>query len=76
MSNIATETFGLGVTLSTPLKNFKQIKAIDIDTKVEIIYINQKDASKKLNINKFTLARYIKNNKPYNNMLFSKIITE
>lgn len=51
----------------------KQIKAINIDTKEETIYVNQKDASNKLKIGAHTVSKYIKNGKPFNGMLFIKI---
>lgn len=49
----------------------KKIKTININTKEEKIYVNQKDISQKLNISNSTIRKYIKNKLIYENMLFS-----
>lgn len=51
----------------------KKIKAININSKEETIYINQKDASNKLKISTRIISKHIKNKQSYNNILFTII---
>lgn len=49
----------------------KQVKMVNIDTKIETVYKNKKDACDKLKICNKTINKNIKDKIPYKNMMFS-----
>jgi hypothetical protein len=51
----------------------KKIKVVNLYNKTEIIYPHIAKASRELNINRKTIARYIKKKEVYNNILFELI---
>ena len=51
----------------------KPIKTINIITKEEITYTSKNDLIRKLHFSKNTITKYMKDNKPYKNLLFQYI---